>query len=75
MSELKCLECARVPKVRKHGRDWLEPHGRHPLAHFRHFSSFVTTQVQSSNSAVVAIGYYGEVGGSRFKPALVRRNV
>jgi hypothetical protein len=29
--------------------------------------SIVTTQVQSSNSAVVAIGYYGEVGGSRFK--------
>ncbi len=26
----------------------------------------VTTQVQSSNSAVVAIGYYGEVDGSQF---------
>jgi len=55
--------------------DFLQSRENYLMEMPNYVRKIATIQVQSSNSAVVAAGYYGEVGGSRFKPALVRRNV
>jgi hypothetical protein len=47
--------------------DFLQSREKYLMEMPNYVRKIATIQVQSSNSAVVAIGYYGEVGGSRFR--------
>ena len=46
--------------------DFLQNRGNYLMEIPNYVRKIATIQFQSSNSAVVAIGYYGEVVGSRF---------